>query len=65
MYCTKHFTGNYRGFSWNTEPLMATSIRSQHRKGQQTCKLIAANDFGTLSEVHGTPGKAEAYQLPP
>ena len=65
MYCTKPFTGNYRGFSWNTEALMATSIRSQHRKGQQTCNLIAAHDFGTLSEVHGTPGKAEAYQLPP
>ena len=61
---SKPFQGDYKGFGWNAQALMAASTRLQDQKGGYLTTLINSHDFGMVFETHGTPGKEHAYTVP-
>ena len=60
----KPFIGDYKGFSWNAQALMAANTQLQCKKGHYLTKLIHSHDFGMVYETHGTKGKGIAYTAP-
>ena len=58
------YTGDYRGFSWNTQALFASRVSQQEAKQHHSWTILRDHDFGGLLETHGATGTVAAAGLP-
>ena len=63
-YTRYPYCGDYAGFGWNAQALLAQKAHRQVRKRYRAQQLIQKHDFGMFSETHGLDGREEAYWLP-
>ena len=56
------FTGEFRGYPWNSQALFARRAARQHAKRRHVSKLAQNHDFVAIQETHSTDGKTKAFQ---
>ena len=59
------YSGDFSGFSWNSQALVATHAGKQHAKMRNALRLMRSHSFGTLQETHSNKGKELGTKLPP
>ena len=63
-YMPYPYCGDYAGFAWNAQALLAQKAHRQVSKRYRAQQLINKHDFGIFSETHGLAGREDAYWLP-
>ena len=58
------FTGDFKGFSWNSQALLARDPNKQLKKRYRAQYLIKSHGFGILSETHNVKGRDKALFIP-